>query len=127
MQQTETYKLNLIETSDPFSPQALNENTQKLEEVVSEKLEDMDRRIQVFEAQKIVVGSYTTSVGNNFFYDLGFHPKLVLISAAGSLTADQIMSSDSEHGEHNNLKLTETGFLVRAVFCSGQYSFLAIG
>lgn len=123
MQQTETYKLNLIETSDPFSPQALNENTQKLEEVV----EDMDRRIQVFEAQKIVVGSYTTSVGYNFSYDLGFHPKLVLISAAGSLTADQIMSSDSEHGEHNNLKLTETGFLVRAVFCSGQYSFLAIG
>ena len=123
MQQTETYKLNLIETSDPFSPQALNENTQKLEEVV----EDMDRRIQVFEAQKIVVGSSTTSVGYNFSYDLGFHPKLVLISAAGSLTADQIMSSDSEHGEHNNLKLTETGFLVRAVFCSGQYSFLAIG
>ena len=31
MQQTETYQLNLIETSDTFSPAPLNENAQKLE------------------------------------------------------------------------------------------------
>ena len=52
MQQTETYKLNLIETSDPFSPQALNENTQKLEEVVSEKLEDAKDRCRFLHHQR---------------------------------------------------------------------------
>jgi len=35
MQQTKTYKLNLIETSDTFSPDPLNENTEKLEAEVS--------------------------------------------------------------------------------------------
>ena len=31
MQQTETYKLNLIETSDPFSPEPLNKNMEAVE------------------------------------------------------------------------------------------------
>ena len=31
MQQTANYKLNLIETNDPFSPEALNENARKME------------------------------------------------------------------------------------------------
>ena len=44
MQQTEKYKLNLIESSDPFLPDGLNQNTLKLEEVVSQHLEGMDRR-----------------------------------------------------------------------------------
>lgn len=35
MQQTTKYKLNLIETSDPFSPAPLNENAQKLEGALS--------------------------------------------------------------------------------------------
>ena len=35
MQQTETYKLNLIETSDTFSPAPLNENAQKLESALT--------------------------------------------------------------------------------------------
>ena len=35
MQQTETYQLNLIETSDTFSPAPLNENAQKLESALT--------------------------------------------------------------------------------------------
>ena len=38
MQQTEHYSLNLIETSDTFTPQPLNENTQALDA----KLADLD-------------------------------------------------------------------------------------
>ena len=34
MQQTEKYKFNLIETSDAFSPEALNQNAQKLEDAL---------------------------------------------------------------------------------------------
>ena len=37
MQQTPTYKLNLIETSDLFSPNPLNENAQKLEAALAAK------------------------------------------------------------------------------------------
>ena len=35
MQHTDKYKLNLIETSDAFSPDALNENTRKVEDVLA--------------------------------------------------------------------------------------------
>ena len=41
MQQTQKYKLNLIESSDPFLPEGLNQNTRKVEEVLSENLETM--------------------------------------------------------------------------------------
>ena len=36
MQHTDKYKLNLIENSDAFSPDALNENMQKLEAALEE-------------------------------------------------------------------------------------------
>ena len=35
MQQTEKYKFNLIETSDAFGPEKLNDNAQKLEDALS--------------------------------------------------------------------------------------------
>ena len=36
MQQTTTYKLNLIETSDAFSPEPLNQNTRKVETALAD-------------------------------------------------------------------------------------------
>ena len=74
MQQTETYKLNLIESSDPFLPQALNENTQKLEEVVSEKLGEMDQRVTVLEAKKFAVGTYKAEMNETLKVEVGFTP-----------------------------------------------------
>ena len=38
MQQTETYNLKLIETSDPFSPDALNENARKVDALLRGQL-----------------------------------------------------------------------------------------
>ena len=35
MQHTEKYKLNLIEPSDPFLPDSLNQNTQKIEDAMA--------------------------------------------------------------------------------------------
>lgn len=58
MQQTTKYKLNLIERDDPFLPEGLNENTRKLEQVVSQHLEGMDQRVAVLEAHKVVMGTY---------------------------------------------------------------------
>ena len=64
MQQTEKYKLNLIERDDAFSPDALNQNTQKLENAlaaheaaVEEATDGLDARLQVFEAVKIATGT----------------------------------------------------------------------
>ena len=50
MRQTETYKLNLIETSDTFSPQPINENVQTIEAALS---------AVAAEGVKLAAGSYT--------------------------------------------------------------------
>ncbi len=128
MQQTETYKLNLIETSDPFSPQALNENTQKLEEVVHEKLEDMDERIKVFEAKKVVYGTYhnTDSTLKSYTVEVGFRPKIVLLAHTRS-GFSMSMVNDKENGEYSTFKLTDTGFWVASSYIVGPATFIAIG
>ena len=64
MQQTKTYKLNLIETSDTFSPDPLNENTEKLEAEVSAEAAArqssdaaLEARVTVLEARRFVAGT----------------------------------------------------------------------
>ena len=42
MQQTNTYKLNLIEKNDPFSPDPLNENAQKVEAALDTKADSTE-------------------------------------------------------------------------------------
>ena len=79
MQQTEKYKLNLIEPSDPFLPDGLNANTQKIEEVLSKNLEGMDARVTVLEAHKMALGNY---IGSGYDVEqsisIGFTPRFVL-------------------------------------------------
>ena len=106
MQQTETYKLNLIESSDPFSPAALNENTQKLEEVVSGKLEDMDQRVTVLEAKKFTRGSYKGTGIDRQFIQLPFTPIAVLIH----LVSTNYSSLALQGMQSNDLLLAENGF-----------------
>lgn len=85
MQQTETYKLNLIETSDTFSPDPLNQNTQKIEEVMSAETaqraagdEALSSRVTALELHKIAYGTYTGNNTNRTF-QVGFTPQAVLI------------------------------------------------
>ena len=84
MQQTETYKLNLIETSDTFSPDPLNQNTQKIEEVMSAETaqraagdEALSSRVTALELHKIAYGTYTGNNTNRTF-QVGFTPQAVL-------------------------------------------------
>ena len=98
MQQTDKYKLNLVETSDAFSPDALNENTQKLEAALEEVTAHADagdqaeaaaraalaQRVTALEARKVVVGSYTgdgSTAGQ--IIGLGFTPAAVLLGKDG--------------------------------------------
>ena len=89
MQQTETYQLNLIETSDTFSPDPLNQNTRKIEEALSAETSQrtaadtvLDHRIATLEGHKFVVGSYTGSSSTHGVFqaiNLGFKPQLVYV------------------------------------------------
>ena len=104
MQQTQKYKLNLIESSDPFMPEGLNQNTQKVEEVLAaqeaandqkvaavagqvtalgaasdQKLAEMNQRVTVLEGHRCFVGSYVGDGTNNRFINLGVTPLAVII------------------------------------------------
>ena len=77
MQQTEKYKLNLIEKDDVFSPDALNENMEKVEAAITAGDAALDQRVIALEAHKIVVG-YVVSQKREC--QLGFTPKAVLVT-----------------------------------------------
>lgn len=90
MKQTETYQLNLIEPSDVFSTDPLNQNMEKVEAALDTvraeaKAGDgaLDTRLAVLEARKIVVGTYTGTGESRRFVDLGFEARAVLIQSYG--------------------------------------------
>ena len=92
MQQTKTYKLNLIETSDTFSPDPLNENTEKLEAEVSAEAAArqsgdaaLEARVTVLEARRFVAGTYKGDDANQRVFPLGFTPKIVLVQYGGNV------------------------------------------
>ena len=120
MQHTEKYKLNLIEPSDPFLPDGLNENTRKLETVVSETLEGMDARVTVQEAHKFACGTYlgTRKEGSEIqFVPLPFTPRAVLthMSPGSYSFSSQAFTVASDHVPENAaLILVENGFHVRS-------------
>ena len=125
MQQTETYKLNLIESSDPFLPNALNENTQKIEEVV----DGLEQRVQVFEAKKFVYGT-CNATAEGCTVQLEFTPIVVLINqvaATNGSTALTVAGQTASGGLtilENGFKFTVGGgYNIR----SGPYSYIALG
>lgn len=93
MQQTETYKLNLIETSDTFSPAPLNENAQKIEAQLqavqtaqSVEVAALDQRLTVLEGHKAAAGTYKGNVPFNDYdswqsIQLGFTPRFVIVQS----------------------------------------------
>ena len=127
MQQTETYKLNLIESSDPFLPDALNENTRKIEEVV----DGLDQRVKVFEAKKFACGTCTANnVETPNVVELGFTPIAVAIhycrgsDGATALSVTGVPANTGldiiEGGFQFNIG---SGYNIRA----GLYSYIALG
>ena len=117
MQQTEKYKLNLIESSDPFLPEGLNANTQKVEDVLAarealsdEKLAEMDGRVTVLEGHKLAYGIYKGNgqkSGETQIIKLGFTPAVVWVSSISFLFT--AMSADRES---HTLSIVDGGFKV---------------
>ena len=89
MQQTEKYKLNLIERNDVFSPDALNQNMEKVETAIAGAQAEtaaeaaagdaaLAARVAALEGKNIVIGSYRGNGGTQAF-SLPFTPSAVFI------------------------------------------------
>ena len=132
MQQTNKYKLNLIEKDDTFSPDPLNDNMEKVEralerEAAARQAADaaeaqaradadaaLDRRIQTIEAHKIVFGS----AGNgSTTANLGFTPLLLYVTngSGGHLLIHK------DYHPYSGLYIVEGGFHHDGAYASCGY------
>ena len=132
MQQTNKYKLNLIEKDDTFSPDPLNDNMEKVEgalkaETGARQAADaaeaqtradadaaLDRRIQTIEAHKIVFGS----AGNgSTTANLGFTPLLLYVTngSGGHLLIHK------DYHPYSGLYIVEGGFHHDGAYASCGY------
>ena len=133
MQQTEKYKLNLIESSDPFLPEGLNQNTQKIEDAmtaheaaVDARMDATDQRVAVLEGRKLVYGWYTWTNGSvyptNHPVQLSFTPRFVVAQCDSStyfIVDDHVTGNSS-------LTIIDGGFNLYVAGQSGHCTYLAI-
>ena len=83
MQHTEHYDLNIIETSDKFSPEALNENTRKLDA----ELARLDGDLGATGANcRIVTGTYKGTGSGTTTVTFGRHPEIIFIYGYSGFT-----------------------------------------
>ena len=131
MQQTETYKLNLIESSDPFLPDALNENTQKIEEVVQEKLGEMDQRVTVLEAKKFAVGTYKAEMNETLKVEVGFTPIALYVGQSRKFSTVHGLILPGDTNIPPFLEIVEGGFTTNIMdghtAYPGIYHYIAFG
>ena len=131
MQQTETYKLNLIESSDPFLPNALNENTQKIEEVVHEKLGEMDQRVTVLEAKKFAVGTYKAEMNETLKVEVGFTPIALYVGQSRKFSTIHGLILPGDTNIPPFLEIVEGGFTTNIMdghtAYPGIYHYIAFG
>lgn len=134
MQQTETLKLNLIETGDPISPVPLNENAEKIEAALTAKADaeaaaDLDQRLQVFEAKKFAVGTYKATSDSDNIVTLEFTPYAVLIHYCGGGIGFTSLALTGQYGD--SLEIVENGFKTSVGsgfnIRTGYYTYIALG
>ena len=125
MQQTEKYKLNLIESSDPFLPEGLNANTQKVEDVLAarealsdEKLAEMDSRVTVLEGHKLAFGTYKGEVYAHVTQaqtiHVGFDPAAVFLQ--GGNTSLFLAWREMDYSSpYSTFSFVKGGFEVRSI------------
>ncbi len=116
MQQTTSRKLSIIESSDPFLPEALNDNTRKIEaaldshETRTQAVTDaLDQRVTVLEGRKMAWGVYTGDGVEGRIVPLPFTPKAVIIHDYGY---NKLASMAVEGQESIYVKVKPGGFQV---------------
>lgn len=140
MQQTDKYKLNLIENSDTFSPDPLNDNMEKVEaafqaasdaraaESAARKDADtaLSKRVTALELRKLICGSYT---GNGKLEDrmiqLPFTPIAVLICSVDTKIAVREMVIAEQFSQPTSAsptcKIVDGGFMI--YFYGNAYNY----
>ena len=82
MQQTNTYQLNLVESTDAFSPQPINENTEAIDALFK------TQQLAIEACAKVAAGSYvgsdTYGSDNPNTLSFSFTPKVLLVLAQGT-------------------------------------------
>lgn len=134
MQQTEKYKLNLIESSDTFLPEGLNQNTRKIEAAmtaheaaVGATTADLDARVTVLEGRKVALGNYLgtcfTALADDLakeqFIYLGFRPRVGVFWLPNTYMT--MLSYLMEPNDLIDLRVADDGFYVKASMNSGSY------
>ena len=128
MQQTQTYKLNLIETSDTFSPAPLNENMEKVEAGISAEAAArqsgdaaLAQRVTMLELHKIAVGTYK-GTGSEVTVNLGFAPELLMVQPGINVPTFAIKPGTAHY------QLTENGFQTSSAVSntSTTYTYFAV-
>ena len=120
MQQTTKYQFKLIEGSDDFSPQPLNDNVEKVEQALTEfeaALEEVQEATQVL---PYATGTYTgDGSATNRTITLGFRPKFVIITGMSRGTNEDSDSLDRfgliglGKVSSDVASLTNTGFTIQ--------------
>lgn len=137
MQQTKKYKLNLIEPSDPFLPDGLNANTQRIEDVLIDRMEGsldaMDARVTLLEAHKMAFGSYNGTWTPTYPYEnltqfisIGFIPRFVMVWYPTGATSNVLIAYLPEMGSsYGGIQSAEDGFYVGGGANTNPHQFLA--
>lgn len=138
MQQTEKRGFSIIETSDAFSPQALNDNTRKIEAAldaheaaVKEVTDALENRVVLLEGFKFAYGHYVGN-GSTQIIQLPFTPVAVLVHLASQGASCAAVKGESSM--NYLLQLLDSGFKVSHVgsnttinFVTGIYYYFAFG
>ncbi len=142
MQHTDKYKLNLIEKDDVFSPDALNENAEKVESLLvslangdreeAEAREALESRVIALEAKKVVTGTYVgegaVSFNTPHVISLSFTPLAVIVQGDAIVTMLALQGAPCP-----SMKIIDGGFSVIRGQTSDMdvlnhvYRFLAFG
>ncbi len=142
MQQTGKYQFNLIETSDAFSPDPLNENMEKVEAQFDAARaeaaagdEALDQRVTALEARPLVTGTYEGTNGSVATFQvvkLGFTPRLVAVYLAESAAcfSHYLVIGDGTlfNSQCEYLRIVEGGFQVNSTLASKgkTYYYMAL-
>ena len=138
MQHTDKYKLDLIEKEDAFSPDALNANTQKVEEAliahegaVKEVTDGLDQRVTVLEAKKFAVGTYKIEISETLNIQVSFTPIALDVGQSRRFSTVHGLILPGDTNIPPFLQIVEGGFTTNIVdghtAYPGIYHYIAFG
>lgn len=126
MQQTENYKLNKPEMSDPFTPAPLSENM----DTVDAAMADLHQRVISLEGKRLLFGTYWgQSINGGRIIDLGERPlaAMVFYFATAAWRTAFIVKEGTVFTDSKGLELRDNGFWINGNLdlYNGQYYFMA--